>query len=130
MLIITDLLENIVAVWSGNNNTLTSIYPNNPTILQQYNEYHFENDDKDLIDNRHKYKIVNGQYIKKTAEELNPPPTREQKIEKIKTDYETTLEKLIMTKLKLEMLNQPIGSVISAYQTKKAEMEQAIRDVK
>lgn len=129
MLVITDLNDNILGVWGGNNHTLANIYPNNPEMLQLLKEYWFEDDDDDLANYKDKYKIVGGQYVLKTAEELNPPPTKEQQIDSIKAQYQDVLDKLIITKQRMEMLGQPIDTIITAYQSKKAEMDVAIRGV-
>lgn len=72
MLVITDLIGNVIVVWPGDNQSLASIYPNNPEVLNEYMEYKFS-DDKDILDNPQKYIVENGAYRAKTPIELNPP---------------------------------------------------------
>lgn len=72
MLVITDLNGNVIGYSSGDNNTLATLYPNNPEVLTQYKEYKFP-DDEDVIRNPTIYKVENGKYRLKTLEELYPP---------------------------------------------------------
>lgn len=122
----------IVAVWTNELDTLASVYPDNPEMLMKYEESNIPLD-VDIVNNPDLYEpirdnkneIIGIQKRVVTSKVF----TREEKIQGIKTQYQTILDNLISTKLKLEMLGQPIDNIITAYQTKKAEMEKAIRDV-
>lgn len=76
MLVITDLQNNVVAIWSDDTTTLSKIYPDNPDIHLQYNEYQMP-DDADVLSYPRKYQVVDGVCVIRQ-------PTVEDKLEQIR----------------------------------------------
>lgn len=115
MLIISNSSGSIVSIWSGNvENALSKFFPNR----NDFSEHYF-NDDSDVLNNSHKYKIVDGNYIIKEDE----------KIKQIKDEYQNILDNLIQTKLRMDILGQPTVTITTAYKNKKDEMDTTIRSV-
>ena len=65
MLIVFDINTNkIIGVYSGNLNSIKSLFPRINNVEEKYNAIHLE-DNKEIKNNWNDYKIVNGNLIKK-----------------------------------------------------------------
>ncbi len=118
MLLITDLTGNVLASFSGDNNTLKSVFPDDQNINKKYNEYFFD-DDRDVLDNPTKYKIENGQYILKPLSPIT--------LEEIKAKYQPVLDDLLKQKIDAEIMGEPTDTIISEYRNQKTLMEDEIK---
>jgi hypothetical protein len=111
--------------------TIENAYPNHAYMADVYASLPLTDEEAKVIyENMAKFKIINEEIVELAPEELNPPPTREQKVQAIKYEYQTILDNLIMTKQRMEMLGQPVDTIITAFQAKKVEMDTAIRGVR
>jgi hypothetical protein len=54
----------IIGVWSGNLNTLETLFPNNPEMLD-YLDQLLVDDIQDVINHPENYQVINGQIMSK-----------------------------------------------------------------